>query len=396
MNENSKAPLLHRGRIAPSDIMRTRVLALILSIGLAGCAGEPNRNWTPQRYLDEAPVIVVDELAGTASMELSVLIYNVAGLPWPLGCGKQSRQTDSEGNRIPIACNRSSALEDIGDALAELRKAGMEPDVIMLQEAFINAAEEIPNRGGYQNWVTGPGSDDLGLRFSERASEAFIADRSFWKGEKLGKWQHSGLLIASDYPIHVRYSHPFNQWECAGWDCLANKGMLTVELDIPGLPDSLAIATTHYNARGASGVSNERSLTAHNLQVDETNEHLDSLQRLYLPFIWGGDLNMRNAKDRFGYFVKRAAKRDDRLREVSGFCARNPDLCEVQIHWRTDAPWFETQNLQGWSPGDRIEIRPVRMEMLFDSPVNGVMPSDHDGLLVRYRLTWPATLTRPF
>jgi hypothetical protein len=30
----------------------------------------------------------------------------------------------------------------------------------------------------------------------------------------------SGLIIASDYPIQVRYSHPFNQWECAGFDCL--------------------------------------------------------------------------------------------------------------------------------------------------------------------------------
>jgi hypothetical protein len=36
------------------------------------------------------------------------------------------------------------------------------------------------------------------------------------------------------------------------------------------------------------------------------------------------------------------------------------------------------------------------MELLFDSPEDGVMLSDHNGVLVRYRLSWPAELTRPF
>lgn len=367
-----------------------------LLIALAGCMEEPDRDDMPQRHLDRRPEITVDNSTGVASMEISVLIYNVAGLPWPLGCGKQSRTTDENGERIPIACDRSEAQRDIGDALATMRDMETEPDVIMLQEAFIKDSEEIPTRGGYSNWVTGPTSTDLGPTVSERASAAFIAERSFWKGEKLGKWQSSGLLAAADYPIHVRYSHPFNQWECAGFDCLANKGILTVELDIPGVPDPLAIATTHYNSRGASGVTGERSLAAHKLQVDETNEYFVSLQRRYLPFIWGGDLNMRQATDRFEYFVERAGERGDGSGEVSEFCSRNRESCEVQIQWKSDAPWYETQTLQGWSRGDRVEVQPLQMQELFDAPVDGVMPSDHNGLLVRYRLSWPAVLTRPF
>ena len=82
-------------------------------------------------------------------MTISVLIYNVAGLPWPVGCGKKSRNLDDDGNRIPIACNRSAALKDIGDALGKLRQQGTEPDVILIQEAFISASREIPLRGGY-------------------------------------------------------------------------------------------------------------------------------------------------------------------------------------------------------------------------------------------------------
>jgi len=341
--------------------------------------------------LAREPEIARDPSTGTASMTVSVLIYNVAGLPWPVGCGKKSRDVDDRGERIPIACNRSSALKKIGDALGELRQQEIEPDIVLLQEAFISAAAEIPERGGYPNWVAGPGSGDLGPRYSERASKEFIKERSFWKGEKSGKLQSSGLLLASNFPIAVHYAHPFNQWECGGFDCLANKGLLVVILEIPGLPQRLALATTHYNARNSTGVSNERALLAHNLQVEETSAFLEELDRDSLPFIWGGDLNMRHAQDRIEYFVERAG---DSLNEVSSYCSHPATDCEIRIRWDSDKPWFETQDLQGWVSGARVQVEPVRVEAVFDEPVNGVMPSDHNGLLVFYRLSWPVDTTQ--
>jgi len=342
----------------------------------------------PQSTVARTPVISIDKAAGSASMELTVLIYNVAGLPWPIGCGKKSRDTEDTGKRIPIACIRSAALKKIGDMFGEMRKQGTEPDIILLQEAFISASAEIPARGGYPNWVAGPGRKDLGGKYSERASEAFIAERSFWKGEKFGKVQSSGLLLASNFPIVELFNHPFNQWECGGIDCLANKGLLVAELQIPGLPDHLAIATTHYNARGQSGVSNDRSLTAHNLQVDESNEYLEGLGKNQLPFIWGGDLNMRQADDRIEYFVERS---NGKLNEVSSFCVDPASDCEIRIHWDSDTPWYETQDLQGWLSGSKVTVTPFKVESLFDEPVDGYMPSDHNGLLVHYRLSWPIT-----
>lgn len=352
----------------------------------AGCGTTFKHEPLPQNGLARVPEIQIDPITGVRSLELSVLIYNVAGLPWPIGCGKKSRTEDEYGNRISIACNRSAALRDIGDFLGELRRQGLEPDIVMLQEAFISAAAEIPVRGGYPNWVAGPGVSDLGLKYSDRVSQSFIDDRSFWKGEKLGKWQSSGLILASNFPIKVVYKHPFNQWECAGFDCLANKGLLVAEIEVPGLPYHLRVATTHFNSRGRSGVTDERALIAHNLQVDEARDFLRKIINRDLPFIWGGDLNMRNSSDRLVYFVETSIYR---INEVSAFCSANPEDCETQFEWHSDAPWQETQDLQGWVPGNQISVMPLSMEMLFDDPVDGIMTSDHDAVFVKYRLSWP-------
>ncbi len=339
----------------------------------------------PQNDVGREPEISIDSESGIASMEISVLIYNVAGLPWPIGCGKKSRQTDANGERIPIACNRSAAVKKIGDMLGEMRKQNADPDIVLLQEAFLSVSAQIPERAGYPNWVAGPDRGDLGPTHSDRASEKFISQRRFWKGEKVGKLQSSGLVLASNFPIIELSNNPFNQWECAGFDCLANKGMLVVELEVPGLPDPLAVATTHFNARGASGVSNERALAAHNLQVDDANEFLENLDRDNIPFIWGGDLNMRHADDRIEYFVERSA---GTLNEVSSYCVDPTTDCEVRINWESDTPWYDSQDLQGWVSGNRVSIEPIRVETVFDEALDGFMPSDHNGLLVYYRLSW--------
>ena len=362
-------------------------IVLLLSITLLGCAYSKELSYPapPQTGVARSPEVAIDESAGTASMEISVLIYNVCGLPWPIAKGKASRDTDEQGNRIPIDGKRSSALKKIGDMLGELRSQGTEPDIILLQEAFIPESAQIPERGGYPNWVAGPGKRDLGAKHSERASDEFIAERKALKGEKSGKLQSSGLLLASNFPIVELFNHPFSQWECAGFDCLANKGLLVAELEIPGLPDHLMVATTHFNSRGASGVSAERSLLAHNLQVDEANEFLVNLGKDHQPFIWGGDVNMRHADDRIEYFVERSG---DKLNEVSSFCIDPANDCEVRIQWETDTPWYETQDLQGWVSGSQVSVSPFKVEAVFDEPQEGIMPSDHNGLLVHYRLSW--------
>ncbi len=331
------------------------------------------------------PEIKFDEQTGIASVEISVMIFNVCGLPWPIACGKHSRQTDANNERIPIACRRGKALKKIGDTLGEMRKRGVEPDIVMLQEAFISTSEEVAIRGGYSNWVTGPGPKDKSENFSSRATQSFLDARKWSKGEKSGKKQSSGLLVASNFPITETFKTPFNQWECAGFDCLANKGVVMVRIEVPGVPDAVEITTTHYNSKGASGASLERTLEAHKLQVATTAEFLEQVSNYDLPAIWGGDLNMRHSEERIAYFTGRFG---EDLNEVSSHCLENPELCDVAIKWNTDTPWYETQDLQGWVPGKRVNIEPVRIEAIFNEPINGLMPSDHNGLVVVYKLSW--------
>src|SRR6478735_10191093 len=56
---------------------------------------------------------------------LSILTYNVHGLPWP------------------IASNRSKSLRRIADRLAALRRMGLQPSIVVLQEAFTTDAKDI-------------------------------------------------------------------------------------------------------------------------------------------------------------------------------------------------------------------------------------------------------------
>jgi hypothetical protein len=320
-------------------------------------------------------------------MTVSVLTYNIAALPFPVACGKLSRSTDENGNRIPIACNRKSGVLKIAHALRSLRDKGFEPDIILLQEAFLPVVSEIADIAGYPNWVAGPGPDDLGPKYSDRASAAFVENRNFWKGEKWGKRQPSGLLVASDFQIVEHIKFPFFEWECAGFDCLANKGLTLTRLRIQGLPDLLEVVTAHYNAKGASGVPIERAHEAHRLQVDAALEFLRTTSNFDLPAIWGGDMNMRRSEDRIRYFIQQTG---DGLNEVSSYCVDNPDRCDLNIGDNSDQPWFQTQDLQGWADGVRVSIEPTRMEEIFDEPEDGKMLSDHNGFLVVYRLSWPA------
>jgi len=346
----------------------------------------------PQHGEWAVPAISIDHETGMASMDISVLTYNIAALPYPIGCGKTSRLTDEKGKLIPIACNRKKAVYAIANALAELRAQGDEPDVVLLQEAFLPEVSEIAGIAGYPNWVAGPGVEDTGPRYSERASEAFIENRSFWKGEKWGKRQPSGLLIISNFQIVEHLNFPFYEWECAGYDCLANKGVALARLHISGMPDLLGVITAHYNSKAASGVPLARAHEAHRLQVDAALEFLRTTSNFELPAIWGGDMNMRRSEERLIYFVDQTK---GGLNEVSSYCIENPENCELNITDKSDQPWFQTQDLQGWSDGIQVSVEPIRMEEVFDQSVDGKMLSDHSGFLVIYRLSWLAQGQKP-
>jgi len=322
-------------------------------------------------------------------MHLRVLTYNVAGLPWPVRRG------------------RSSDLDAIARQLDRLVEAGVAPDLLLLQEAFTARAARIGVEAGYPNGVPGP-------RARERAPAAtrseldpdFLDGRRFLKGERFGKLLGSGLYVYSLYPIDDVETAPFGPHSCAGYDCLANKGAVLVTVRIPGAPTPVQVLNTHLNSRGASAVPRERSLYAHQRQVEELSAFLAEHRRPDWPLVYGGDFNTRHSTDRYEHKVAHLPGT-----VVRYYCVVEDDDCLLQEPSAGDAPWLETQDLQGFAAGDPMRIRPIEVRTVFDDR-EGVeelgaaggtgdgrdaegpdaalrrMLSDHVGVLVTYELSW--------
>ena len=332
----------------------------------------------PQQTIVQPPEITVDPDTGEHSLYLSVLIYNIAALPWP------------------IKANRTRAIRLIGAELAAMRTRGEEPDIVMIQEGFRRSVKELIRASGYPNWVRGPKTGDTMPKYSERAPEAFRSESYFWKGERLGKIMDSGLYILSNWPIVAKGTQAFYRHECAGFDCGANKGILSADIAVPGMPGTLQLYTTHLNSRGSTGVPEARSLIAHTLQIDHLDEYFDARWDREQPVIFGGDFNMKSARDRLDYAVGRhSVLTDTPVFIVQHYCTVLVRDCDVRMSYDSDEPWLDTNDLQGWVPGRYVHVRAVEVDAWFDTPYPGAPKirgrttlSDHDGLFVRYRLSW--------
>ena len=340
--------------------LRAAAMTMLAATG-AGCAGFPaDRTGSCARLLT-----VADRAGGLREAEISVLTYNVEGLPWPIRKG------------------RSSRLREIARQLSAMRAAGTAPDIVLLQEAFSGSAVAIGRRAGYANFVRGPAAGARRPPTSQEAERALVGNRKRRKGEGLRRLMPSGLYILSDFPVAAAERQPFRARECAGFDCLSNKGLLHARIAVPGVPDPLEVFNTHLNSRGSTGVSEERSLLAHRLQVDETNRFIEARREPANPLIFGGDFNMRHAPGRFEHFALR-----QQWPLVHQHCLSEGAACDVRLSWDGDAPWMDTQDLQGFASGARVQVRPVRVDAMFDEPWKGRPLADHDGLLVVYRLSW--------
>lgn len=342
------------------------MLVTLAAFSAAGCATFPEDRVAQCKT--GAPRIHVDQETGEASTELSVLTYNVEGLPWP------------------ARANRSPRLREIGRQLSAMRDGGVAPDIVLLQEVFTTDAGRITESSGYASRVRGPGRRTHRPPTSDEADPALTSRRKLLKGESLGRLFSSGLYVLSNFPVMRTAGQPFRRRECAGFDCLANKGLQHVTIQVPGVPQPLDVFNTHLNSGGASRVRPERSLIAHNLQVEEIARFIEQQRGAGFPLILGGDFNMRGDHERFTYFTDTVPHT-----LVHQYCAFDASGCEVGLSWDGDAPWMDTQDLQSFDDGEIVTVRPVRVEGMFDEPWRGAPLADHDGLLVIYRLSWPAT-----
>ena len=243
------------------------VLALLLVGGFSGL--------TRNEATSPLAITLPSNVDAAHSNDISVMTYNVHGLPWP------------------IATGRPKALAEIARHLRVLHTQGIAPRVALLQEAFTSDAQAIARTSGYRYAAFGPGDDGattaplpVGI-----TPASLRAGATWWKGEGLGKWTGSGLAILSDYPIVRVRRMAFSTDACAGYDCLAAKGAMLVELALPD-GDHIEIATSHLNSRHASGVSDERANRAWLVQSAELRDFIARHRNPALPLVLGGDFNV--------------------------------------------------------------------------------------------------------
>ena len=216
----------------------------------------------------------------TTANSLSVMSYNVEGLPPPARFG------------------RAASLERIGERLAALRQEQRQPNVVLLQEAFAAPARAIAGQAGYRYVASGPSADAVNSTPPPPNAAPFAAAASHWKGEDDGKWADSGLRILSDYPIVKVQRIAFPQWACAGYDCLANKGVVIAWIAVPGTAQPVAFIDTHLNSRAASGVAKERADEAYAYQVALLRQFIGRNVPPGSAAFLGGDFNSGKASVR--------------------------------------------------------------------------------------------------
>ena len=338
-------------------MMRHAVAAAALAIGLSGCVSYPDVL---------APVAAVAPAPGPAPATLSVMTYNIEGLTWPARTG------------------RAPFLAAMTEEFARMEQAGDLPDVIVFQEAFSTAALRTATSTPHPYVALGPRAPTRsGL---PKTRDPVLRKRNYLRGEWGIRFMGSGIAIASRYPIMASFSQPYGPTSCAGWDCLANKGVMLVRIAVPGLPDPIEIATTHMNAQGASKAPPEKHLAAHNAQSAELADFLDRVSQVASPLVLAGDFNMRRNPARFDAFEQQNGYQLARRYCLEARADPSMPACDIRLSFDGDEPWFDTQDLQIYDDGARTRLRPVRIEAWFDGPDAGGKLSDHDAYVVTYAL----------
>jgi endonuclease/exonuclease/phosphatase family metal-dependent hydrolase len=339
-------------------------IALSAFISIAGVA---------QSQMPQSPV-VRSSMPGLAppNTSLTLLSYNVHGLPWPFTSG------------------RPAAFTQIADRLRDMRRTGTQPAVVALQEAFTDSARQIGQAAGYRYIVNGPTSSDRSALPMTPTDRKFAAGQSFLNGETIGPVEGSGLQIMSDYPILSVRSTVFPRFACAGYDCLANKGVLLVTVKIPGQALPVEIATAHMNSRGASGVGDDRTGYAYQRQVDALEAFFRANSNPALPMIFAGDFNIGKALSRQVAMRSRAGNwwtaPDNMLALGSlrtcmhGLASNVTDRTDAQTALRRAKDWQFPVSVP------RLALIPAHVFVPFGTEPDGTMLSDHVGYSVRYDL----------
>lgn len=305
-------------------------------------------------------------VVATPADQLTVMTYNVKGLPWPLAQG------------------RPAALAAIGQKLKQLRQLGAQPHVVVLQEAFTPAAKEIARIAGYRFVAIGPRPIDSRSEETAALGREFVENASWTKGETEGTWVDSGLVTLSDYPIEKTVKMAFPMAACAGFDCLASKGVLITWIKLGDGGEPIAIVNTHLNSRGASGVPIERSNSAYARQFDSLAKFIGDNVGIGTSVILSGDLNVGTDPSRRLKLTQAQASLDFSDEALRTLVSKKAfDLSSTKD---LAAIIKRSKDMQFFRSGLGSSLRPSLVSVPFGTDEDGSMLSDHMGFVVSYSL----------
>jgi endonuclease/exonuclease/phosphatase family metal-dependent hydrolase len=307
---------------------------------------------------------------------LSVLTYNIKGLPWP------------------VTQSRTAALDRIGERLRAEHARGIAPQVVVLQESFTDEAQAIGVAAGYRYIAHGPSASETNAAPLSAADQGFASASRWWNGETEGKYVGSGLMVLSDYPIVATHRMAFPAFACAGFDCLANKGALLVTLAIPGAKTPVDVITTHLNSRKASHVADARSIYAYRSQVAALTSFIRRVHDPRFPLIVAGDFNVGSVPARRTALLQTARGNWTPGSEVSdalgAFGEHGGGLTpDAAFTMRRARDW------QFFADGSDGRLRVTGISVPFGHEPDGSMLSDHVGYVARYRLEMTTSSVRP-
>jgi len=294
---------------------------------------------------------------------LSVLTYNVHGLPWP------------------FAKERPAAFRQIARRLAVMRIEGTAPQIVVLQEAFTHSAAQIGREAGYPYVVYGPAAGQQGAPADDAAGKAFLAHAQWNRGETEGPVLDSGLVILSEYPVVATETIAYPRDACAGYDCLANKGAVLARVTIPGAASPVDIVTTHLNCRERTGVSVTRADKAYSRELETLAAFVVRAHDPALPLIVAGDFNVGKSSPRRAMIAAATASLGARPALATMVAEGQPLPADALLSWRKN----KDLQLAVSSPEFRLDVESIATP--FGHDADGAMLSDHVGYVARYRLT---------
>lgn len=334
-----------------------RILAA--SLAILTCMGQVGMP------LSAAP-LPAPPLAQAPVGQFDLMTYNVKGLPWP------------------IARDRPEDLAAIGAQLANMRLAGRQPQVVVLQEAFVDEAKRIGMLGGYRYVLNGNGADDAKAVLNP-IDARYAAAADWTRGEGPAPVLDSGLVILSDYPIvrHARMAFP--QGACAGFDCLAAKGVLVAWIALPGHAEPVAVATTHLNSRTSAGVPNARSDIAFAWQWRALRAFLARELSAGDAAIFAGDVNFAGSAVREVSALAAGLALPDGRDAVAETLAANA----VATRDLSEAREVRAANTdrQLYRSSAAIRLTAASLAIHFPETATADPLSDHPGFVIRYRVS---------